>query len=351
MKINNNIWMVFAMFTCLMVFESNINGQNINDMRRLINLKGEWKFSIGDSPEWSKPNLNDSDWERIKVPSSWESKGFSGYNGYAWYRKKIGINSNIKGKNLYLSLGRIDDVDEVYFNGIKIGFTGKFPPDYQTAYYATRLYKIPLNLIEYNSENSIAIRVYDAEMDGGMLEGNIAVMENTNEMNLDYALPNVWKFSSSDNIKWKEVTYDDAKWDDIMVPMHWEECGYIDYDGYGWYRIKFTLPDKLKNKNLVLVLGKIDDIDETYLNGKLVGSTGERDNMRQSYSQFRGYYLSSDDLIFGKENVLAVRVYDGMQGGGIYDGPLGFISQDKYTKFWREQKSQSNKSFWQRLFN
>ncbi len=351
MKIKIKYLSISAVIFFLTVFAGNINGQNQNEMRRLINLKGEWKFSIGDSPDWAKSDLNDFDWERIKVPNAWENEGFNGYNGYAWYRKKVEIKSNLKGRDIYLSLGRIDDVDEAYFNGIKIGFTGKFPPIYQTAYYAWRVYKIPSELINYNGENSIAIRIYDAELDGGILEGNIGILENINGMDLDYSLPNIWKFSSSDNLQWKDVSYNDSLWEDIMVPMHWEDCGYKDYDGYGWYRIKFNLPVNLKNKNLVLVLGKIDDVDEAYLNGKLIGSTGSRDDMRQSYSQFRGYYLNAGDLKFDQENVLAVRVYDGMQGGGIYEGPIGFISQDKYTKFWRERKSQSRKSFWDRFFN
>jgi beta-galactosidase/beta-glucuronidase len=100
----------------------------------LQSLKGSWQFSIGVNEEWVSPKFNDSDWETIKAPSPWENQGYNGYNGYAFYRKKINIPSNYKGRMLYLNMGYIDDVDEVYLNGHKIGSTGGFPPDYNTAY-------------------------------------------------------------------------------------------------------------------------------------------------------------------------------------------------------------------------
>ncbi len=31
-------------------------------------------------------DFDDSKWDKITVPSSWENQGFRGYNGYAWYR-------------------------------------------------------------------------------------------------------------------------------------------------------------------------------------------------------------------------------------------------------------------------
>ena len=41
----------------------------------VIDLEGNWKFSIGDDSAWASPDYNDQDWEEIKVPSSWENEG------------------------------------------------------------------------------------------------------------------------------------------------------------------------------------------------------------------------------------------------------------------------------------
>ncbi len=325
---------------------------------RLLNLKGKWKFSIGDDQSRSKFDYNDKDWEEIRVPSSWEDEGFYGYNGYAWYRKHFTISASLKGRNFTLRLGRIDDVDEVYINGNLVGFSGVFPPDYQTAYSAWREYNLPEKYLNFNKENVISVRVYDAELQGGILEGDIGLFENVNAMRLDYDLSGNWKFKTGDNSNWKDQNYNDKNWNKIFVPGYWESQGYNDYDGFAWYRLTLTPPELMKSKKLVLVLGKIDDIDEVYLNGKLIGATGSmygkniEYNNADEWEQFRGYFIPEGLLIAGKENVIAVRVYDGFKDGGIYQGPIGLIEQSKYVKYWREHNPQKKKKgFWNLFFD
>src|SRR5690349_5553085 len=110
---------------------------------RLISLQGKWKFSIGDKSSWSNPAADDSGWEEIYVPSKWEDEGFNGYNGYAWYRTSFDasqLGQMVQGVNLFL--GYIDDVDEVFVNGKRVGGSGSFPPRYHTSYDAFRNYYI-----------------------------------------------------------------------------------------------------------------------------------------------------------------------------------------------------------------
>ena len=324
------------------------------NLERLVNLKGSWKFSIGDDKNWSAQNYDDKSWETVQVPSSWENQGFHGYDGYAWYRKHFTFNHTSKGNGITLKLGRIDDVDEVYLNGNLIGFSGSFPPNYKTAYNAWREYHIPDKYLLSNKENVIAVRVYDAELEGGILEGEIGLYENKDAMKLDLDLSGIWEFKTGDDINWKEEKLNDKDWGKILVPGHWENQGYENYDGFAWYRLSFKPDDKLASKKLVLVLGKIDDIDEVYLNGKLIGSTGNlnaqpiRYNTKEEWQLFRGYFIPQDLLLANKENVIAVRVYDGFKDGGIYQGPVGLIEQSKYTKFWRnyKQPSKEKTNFW-----
>lgn len=132
-------------------------------------------------------------------------------------------------------------------------------------------------------------------------------------------LPAVWKFSTGDDPAWKNVQFDDSHWNDIPVPAQWEEAGYPNYDGFVWYRAKFTLPDNWKHAPVMLSLGKIDDCDQTYVNGTLVGQTGTMPpEYNTEWTAFRTYKIPDNLVNRNGENTIAVRVYDGGGPGGIY---------------------------------
>lgn len=314
-----------------------------SEPKKVLDLRGEWKFSIGDNPEWSKLNYRDQNWETIKVPSSWENEGFHGYNGYAWYRREFNGNSAWSGSTLILNLGMIDDADEVFINGIKIGSTGSFPPNYQTAYNIHRRYTIPISILNLSGKNVIAVRVYDNELEGGMINGEQAIYSVRSELVLAQYLEGVWKFKTGDSPLYNENDFNDRSWEDIIVPGYWDAQGYSKYDGYAWYRLNFTPATNLLNQKLVLVLGRIDDFDQTFLNGVLIGSTGNFNNPSigfvhsNEYRAFRGYYIPQGVLKEG-ENIISVRVFDAFQDGGIYNGPIGLITQDNYVNFFSKKK-------------
>ena len=141
------------------------------DLRKYLSLSGYWKFSIGDDSKWASPLYDDAGWDQITIPGQWENQGYNEYNGYAWYRKTFKL-GEIPGKTpLYLMLGRIDDADEVYLTGKMLGKSGSFPPNFETAYNRTRKYTIPAGYLKENAENSIAIRVYDSYLEGGIVDG------------------------------------------------------------------------------------------------------------------------------------------------------------------------------------
>jgi sialate O-acetylesterase len=246
---------------------------------------------------------------------------------------------------LYLNIGYIDDVDEVYLNGKKIGSTGSFPPDYNTAYNAERIYYIPEEYISFDGNNLIAVKVYDSTQDGGIVSGEIGLYGGKASASLDVNLRSSWKFMPGDDIRRKEADFDDSDWNEIIVPAKWEDQGYRDYDGYAWYRKSFN-SQLAGDDKMVLMIGKIDDIDQVYVNGVLVGSTGEfrtdsrfdEPNTGQEYNAFRGYYIPEGLLKKNQKNVICVRVFDSGGEGGIYEGPVGIITQTKYIEYWKKIK-------------
>ena len=70
------IWMT----VCLVVVLSTQTSAENGEIRRIIDLNRDWKFEIGDNPEWINPLFNDDQWEKILVPSTWEEEGFDYQN-------------------------------------------------------------------------------------------------------------------------------------------------------------------------------------------------------------------------------------------------------------------------------
>jgi cephalosporin-C deacetylase len=136
-------------------------------------LPSEWKFKTGDNSEWSSPAFNDSDWGTITPGIVWEQQGFPSYDGYAWYRATFVIPSKFKKDaesygGLSLQLGRIDDVDFTWFNGDLIGKTGELPPNFITKWDELRVYSIPASKVNWDKPNTLAVRVYDGNGNGGI---------------------------------------------------------------------------------------------------------------------------------------------------------------------------------------
>lgn len=330
---------VKSIILLLLAFAGTQINASAQNFKKVVDLNQRWKFSVGDRHEWASPNFDDSNWERVNVPSSWENQGFHGYDGYAWYRTEFFSADIPDNHSLYLNLGNIDDVDEVFVNGQRIGQTGSFPPKFSTAYTSKRMYHLPAKLLK--SRNTIAVRVYDDVSEGGIIHGDIALLVDRDAIPVDVDLQGNWKFKTG---KYAHKNADQMEnWDDIIVPGFWENQGYKNYNGYACYALEFDLEHEFLKDRMVLILGKIDDIDQVYVNGVLVGQSGEfkEQTVRErseSYKQMRGYYLPVNLLRSKGKNRIIVRVFDMMEGGGIYTGSVGLISQDHYIEYWNGRR-------------
>lgn len=131
---------------------------------------------------------------------------------------------------------------------------------------------------------------------------------------------------------WAMSTFDDSNWEIMELPRHFDRKG-LDYlDGVVWFRREFILPDSLSGLPMVLSLGTVDDVDETYVNGVKVGST------TQKTSTGRSYILEPSQLRAGK-NVIAVRIED-------FGGRGGFTGKPEDIKISRNTYEQSLAGDW-----
>ncbi len=142
-----------------------------------IDLSGEWLFQKGDDPSWSKTDMDDSSWEKVKLPAHWADIGYTCEHCYGWYRRKVFIPAEWKGHSLAVPLGKIDDMDATYWNGVKIGQTGEFPPNFQGFWDKPRKYEVPEGNIRFGQDNVIAIRVYNNTGGAGLYDGPLGPIE------------------------------------------------------------------------------------------------------------------------------------------------------------------------------
>jgi len=142
-----------------------------------------------------------------------------------------------------------------------------------------------------------------------------------------------WKFKTGDDLAWAKPELDETSWKSIELNRFWEFQGYEKYDGYAWYRKKVFIPSSLKENSamkdsLKILLGIIDDHDQTFLNGQLIGENGgmkfqfgNGDNTpgNSAYSVYRRYAISTSNkaVKWDAENVIAVRVFDQLGNGGM----------------------------------
>jgi sialate O-acetylesterase len=321
------------------------------DLKRIKNLEGTWKFTVGDDPSWSEVDADDSDWDYVNVPGSWESNGFIGYNGYAWYRKKFSLNAELEGEHVLLRLGNIDDVDEVYVNGKLVGYSGTFPLVVQTAYGVPRKYPVPTSLLNPHGENVIAVRVYDYYLEGGITSGRIGIYYDAETSYLSQDLSGYWQFKTRDRYAEEAKPVYNRPAGEIFVPGYWESLGYSNYDGDAVYIKEFTLnPNINTNEDLYLVLGYIDDKDIVYLNDEKIGEVEDINRgSRNYYRIFRGYSIPDGVLRASGTNTIVVQVYDKEAMGGIYKGPVGIATKDNYKKLKARQKEEPV-NYWEDIF-
>jgi beta-galactosidase len=108
---------------------------------------------------------HDGNWDRLLVPGMWETAGgnWDKGNGEVIYRKTVELPVSASGKDMLLSLGRIDDRDETWFNGRKVGGSQGTESEHSVE----RKYMVPGALVKAG-KNVIAIRVWDSFGGGGL---------------------------------------------------------------------------------------------------------------------------------------------------------------------------------------
>ncbi len=254
------------------------------DSRTTISVTdGVWRFTKGDDMAWKAVSFDDSGWEKVELPNNWEEHSdYRDDQVYGWYRRTIPARDPIRSETVLLEVGVIDDVDETFVNGKKVGQTGSFPPDFVSKNNVKRIYEIPVSLLKNDGTDVIAIRVYDDRGRGGLYN---KVFPNVVSGPFD---------SEAVNGRFSGFTV----------------------GGIGWYRKHFNVPESWEGKRVVVRFGGVYMNADFWINGVHLG------NHPYGYTSF--HYDLTRYLKTGEENILAVEVKNlgentrWYSGSGIY---------------------------------
>jgi hypothetical protein len=124
-------------------------------------LDGPWQFHPGDDPAWAAASFDDSSWGQVTGDKPLGLQGHPSFEGYGWYRRHITLSpAPGTSADFALLIPAVDDVYELYWNGVPIGHLGAMPPHWvwysgvpaqiyglgpaRTGVLAVRVWKTPL---------------------------------------------------------------------------------------------------------------------------------------------------------------------------------------------------------------
>jgi len=247
---------------------------------RLDLSRGTWRFKAGDDPNWRAADLDDAAWRQVQTPANWEEHGQSQENNvYGWYRRRIEVPEGFKGKDLLIDLGSIDDCDEAFVNGQRVGATGTLPPNYASAYDQPRLYTVPARLLKADGTDLIAVRVFDGPGNGGFTGGSAPAIR-------------IGPF-------------------DGRASQGQASTGWV-VGGTGWYRKHFRLDGLAADRRVEVLFDGVYMDADVWLNGRHLG------NHPYGYTSFS--MDLTPYLIRGGDNCLAVRVRNEGKNSRWYSG-------------------------------
>lgn len=123
--------------------------------RVVYTINESWRFSKADPGDAQNPSYNDSSWEMVSIPHTWNAQdaddeipGF--YRGPGWYRKSVFISQEMSDRQVTIYFEGANQQTDVYVNGNKVG-------THRGGY--TRFAFDITPFLKFGTSNSIAIKV------------------------------------------------------------------------------------------------------------------------------------------------------------------------------------------------
>lgn len=111
--------------------------------------------------EWASVTLDDSGWRGCTLPAKFDGD-LAAFDGVVYLRRAVDLSEESVGKPATLTLGPIDDRDDVYVNGVRVGGTRE-----DGLWNKPRTYSVPAGVLRAG-RNVIGVRVVDTGGAGGV---------------------------------------------------------------------------------------------------------------------------------------------------------------------------------------
>ncbi len=119
----------------------------------------------------------DTSWRPIAVPAGWE-KTIGELDGWGWYRAHFRLPADGRGKPVVVELGKIDDFDWTFVNGVEIGSRTNWQA---IRHYVLRPGDPAYATLAFGGDNVLAVQVQDTGGGGGIWSDSVTVGVETNE--------------------------------------------------------------------------------------------------------------------------------------------------------------------------
>ncbi len=174
--------------------------------RTEIPIDDGWRFTKGDFTGAFNSDFDDSKWEKVCLPHTWnnldgQDGGGDYYRGPAWYRKIITVPDEYRGKRMFLRFGAAGMIADVYLNG---KFVGEHKGGFAAFVFDICGFLLPgrNNVIAVRVDNTspdvsdrfrLAPLSADFTMDGGLYRGVKLIVTNAIHISImNYASPGVF---------------------------------------------------------------------------------------------------------------------------------------------------------------
>lgn len=170
-------------------------------IRQELMLMTDWRFHRGAEERAPGTTFDDSAWESINLPHTWnaldgQDGGGDYYRGDGWYRRKFRVDATWAGRRIFLQFDGVNRTAEVFLNGRRLGqHRGGF----------ARFRFDVTSALDFNGENVLAVRVNNGTDDnmipvsadytffGGLYRGVSLIATSPVHIDLlDYASPGVY---------------------------------------------------------------------------------------------------------------------------------------------------------------